>query len=381
MEVVPSLRVHGVLQAAIALGNQRPFGPSRPADVETHGTSLFSDLNSGTGDAVGKGVLERTAIFFDYSCIPQGMDLHGLTADDPSNHMALEQALRRLHLLVDSSTVLSLRSAGDDYGNRAWCAAELAIGQPPRRHIVLRTDLMGTPVTDVQIVGESTTAQGLGTSAGAFDQAAREEMLRIDYLWGAERFGWGVLRLLADQVYMGQHQLEAERAVPVMVTGRAPRIFSGQKSLLVHVIQRLKNLSILDGFLNGDLDIPDDDPIRKVDESDLRRVLLGQSLDSGEGLADIADIAIESLLAADIHCLVPADRAYVALQILHARHVGQPQFANFFAECLVRYIDGRTTRVTRYRELRDGLEMRLWRVFADEIEPPGGWKAPSWATL
>jgi hypothetical protein len=239
--IVPSLRVHGLLQAAIALGNQRPFGPSRPAkDYAT----LFSDLRASPTEEPGAALLDRTTLFYDYSCIPQGINLRDRGNGAPQREV-LKQALRQLHLLVDSSTVLSLRRSDDDYGNRAWCAAELAIGQPRWRHVVLRLDLLGTQVTDAQIMGEATP---IGSEALDDEMvgASRENILGIDDQWQTVPFGWGVLCVLAQCVYFGQHQLEAKRAVPVMVTGRAPQTFRGQQAFLISVINRLANLSTLD---------------------------------------------------------------------------------------------------------------------------------------
>jgi hypothetical protein len=338
--IVPSLRVHGVLHAGIALGNHRRFRPSNQRDDRA---APFSDLVHLQGPELGDTVLERTAIFYDYSCIPQGIRVFDPNEDEAQRE-AVANALRRMHVLIDASTVLALRRADDDYSQRGWCAAELSVGQPTWRHIVLRTDLLDRAVTDSQIVGE------FEPSVNTF-AASRAMMLDIDDEWLTNPTGWGVLRGLSAMVFFGQPELEADRDVPIMISGHAPHIFPGHRTILLSMMGRLQELSALDRQLGG---------IHIV--------------------ADVAELAAGALADATLHCSVAEDRVYVALQILYARHVGAPEFADFFGQCLRRYVDRRTTRLLRYRELRDALEMRVWCIFADEAEPAGGWQPPHWAT-
>lgn len=334
--LVPSLRTHGIMQAAILLGNRRGFAVEEERRWPDT-TRIESDPSAAT-----EAVLGGMALFYDFSCVPQGVSAFDPSADEEM-HQILERALRRLHLLVTASTVLVLRTGEDDYGSRAWCVTELSIGQPAWRHIVLRSDLRGEPVSDADLVGE--TAPEVNNFA-----TFREGLLDIDDRWRGDPNGWGVLYSIAMAVFFGFPELEADRPVPLFVTPHAPAIFPGHRQLLLGMMARLSLLSRTD------------------------RALGGTHL-----VADVAELVTYSLEQADLHCTVPEDRVYLGLQMLYARHVGAPEFARFFGECLQRYVEQRTTRLVRYRELRDGLTMRLWCVFADEPEGSDAWRLPRWA--
>jgi hypothetical protein len=66
----------------------------------------------------GRQILDRIAIFFDYSCLPQG---HTTQQRD-----LLKHGLASLPSMVPDQTVtlVALREPNDAYGNRAWCVAE-----------------------------------------------------------------------------------------------------------------------------------------------------------------------------------------------------------------------------------------------------------------
>lgn len=66
----------------------------------------------------GNQVLDRLAVFFDFSCLPQGH-----TAADQER---LRVALEGLPSIVPDPivTLLALREPGDAYATRAWCVAE-----------------------------------------------------------------------------------------------------------------------------------------------------------------------------------------------------------------------------------------------------------------
>lgn len=66
----------------------------------------------------GRQILDRIAIFFDYSCLPQG---HTIEQRD-----SLKNALASLPSMVPDQivTLVALRESGDSYFNRAWCVAE-----------------------------------------------------------------------------------------------------------------------------------------------------------------------------------------------------------------------------------------------------------------
>lgn len=66
----------------------------------------------------GGHILDRLAIFFDFSCMPQGL------AANEQEH--LKNGLASLPAMVPDTrvTLLALRQPGDDYASRAWCVAE-----------------------------------------------------------------------------------------------------------------------------------------------------------------------------------------------------------------------------------------------------------------
>lgn len=136
-ELLASLRVHGVLQAGLLLGNQRGFGVA-----DEQGLRDFCETvrKAHEPSKVGAAIVDGIAVWYDFSCLPQGANESRVPADTQEQRV-LERALRRLHTLILASTVLVLRASDDDYGSRAWCVAELSFGQPAWRHIVLRTDL------------------------------------------------------------------------------------------------------------------------------------------------------------------------------------------------------------------------------------------------
>jgi hypothetical protein len=340
VRLVPSLRVHGVFQAALLLGNGRGFGDDDKNAFARHCGQIRQELPP---LEVGTAVLNDIAVFYDYSCIPQGVDLF-----DPQgageDSAVVATALRRMHLLIMASTVLVLRSAGDDYGSRAWCVTELALGRPDWRHLVLRTDLQGTPVTDADLLGDAAPE----VNNFAF---AREQMLDIDEKWRTNENGWGVLNSLRLSVYFGLPELEADRPVPVLVTPHAPQTFPGHRALLEGMMGRLGKLSDMDRALDG-LPLP----------------------------VDLAEVITFALEQAELTCTMPEDRVYLGLQMLYARHRGAPRFAGFYAEALRRYVDRRTTRLMRYREDRDFRRMRIWWVFADEPADSAAWQPPKWST-
>lgn len=344
-KLVPSLLVHGIMQAALFLGNGRAFGLADRRPREWPDPNKTQDPNitlnpnpSGVADAI----LGDIGIFYDFSCIPQGVSAFRQPPEDETRRI-VERALRGMHLLASASTVLVVRAPADGYSSRAWCAAELAMDQPGLRHIVLRTDMLGEPTTDIQIVGED---------APRFNRLAAQSRSRIrdlDDHWRSAPSGWGVLRALATMVLWGSHELEADRLVPLFVTPDAPKVFPGSEELLGSMIEHLSRLSQADRMLNGAL------------------------------VADVAELVIDSLERAGLYCSVPEDRVYLGLQMLYARHVRAPKFAQFYSECLQRYVEERTTRLLHYREDRDVSAMQAWWVFADEPIDSAAWHIPRWA--
>ena len=339
VEAVPSLRVHGVFQAANLLGNSRGFGAA-----DEYGWRDFCDSVTASKDPtdIGDAILEGIGLWYDFACLPQGAG--GVrTPEGEQERATVASALRRLHTLISASSVVVLRAGADDYGSRAWCVAELSVGQPAWRHVVLRTDLLAQPVTDADLVGDSPP------EVNDFE-LSRHGLVGIDERWRTAESGWNVLRTLSTLVFFGMPELEADRPVPLFVTPHAPLIFPGQRDLLEGMIGRLSSLSETD-----------------------------HALDGGRLVVDAADVVTSALEQARLDCTEPADRVYAGLLMLYARHVGAPAFAGFYGECLRRYVERRTTRLLRYRESRGITDMRVWYVFADEPEDSDAWRVPRWA--
>lgn len=93
---VPSLREPGMLHACVLL--QRLWEQAEDMD--------------------GAGVLGRIALFFDFSCLPQG--------ETPEHQQQLKNGLASFPQMIPDPRVLllALRQQGDDYGTRSWCVAE-----------------------------------------------------------------------------------------------------------------------------------------------------------------------------------------------------------------------------------------------------------------
>jgi hypothetical protein len=329
---VPSLRVHGVFQAANLLGSdgdrtlpKQPWSDRLRRAEEP--TELVDDI------------LAHIGVWYDYSCLPQGEAL-SRTPPTYEEQQIINNALRRLPMLIAASNVLVLRTEGDDYGNRAWCVAELSIGQPGYRHFVLRTDLLGEAIEEADLVAPE----------GDVDLSLLRD---IDADWTTNASGWATLRAMATGIYFWLGDLESKREIPLFVTGDAPGIFPGHRALLVSMLEEQKILDQVDRML-GD----------------------------GRLEADVGELVTRALDRADLRSSDPADRLYVGLLMLHERHLGAPEMAQFYASCLKRCLDGETLRLIRYRERRGGLrarDFRVWYVFADQ---PGGSPArrmPKWA--
>lgn len=327
-ERVPSLRVHGVFQAANLLGSGDMTLPEQPWADRLRRARTLTEL--------GDDVLAHVGVWYDFSCLPQGDALSRKPRTEEEQQI-VNNALGRMHMLIAASNVLVLRTGGDDYANRAWCVAELSIGQPGFRHFVLRTDLLGEAIGEAELV----------ESEGDPDLSC---LRNIDAHWTSGENGWGVLRAMSTAIFFGLGLLEAKREVPLLVTGDAPNIFPGHRALLVAMFKEQATLDQVDRML-GD----------------------------GRLEADVAELVTRALDRADLHCSEPADRLYLGLLMLHARHVGAPEMAQFYASCLKRSLEGKTLRLVRYREKRTDRDLRVWWVFADEPGDSPARRIPKWA--
>ena len=143
----------------------------------------------------------------------------------------MAESLRQLHSLVASSTLLMLRSEGDDYGARLWCAAEVCVARPEWRHLVVRLDLIGQPIAPAR----SRSWEPRTRSTTFFVRSERPWRKG----WGnggPTPMPWRLLRHLHHLVFVGMHELETGRRTPLFVTPQAPFYFEGHKILLTEMI-------------------------------------------------------------------------------------------------------------------------------------------------
>jgi hypothetical protein len=154
-------------------------------------------------------------------------------------------------------------------------------------------------------------------------------------------------------------ELEERRAVPLLTTPRRPNIFSGQKKFMATMMDAL-------GACSG----------KDFGKQPLEDCNLGQ-------------LVTHAMNVANLKSSEPADLIFVGLTILHVRHAEAPEFARFYADARRRLLEGRTLRLSCYRERRgviiqpDGRdwgnrdEAVLWYVFEDE--DPSSKALPKWA--
>jgi hypothetical protein len=329
---VPSLLVHGVLQAAYFLDNGIAFG--RPEGGAWEADSKFDD------------VLDSVGVWYDYSCMPQ----------DGSADLSLVPGLQRIHQLIGESTMLILRRPNDHYDERAWCAAEISAEPDKARHqctrIVVRMDLLHRTFPLKHIIQseephrapDMRTAEALfGTSTSEFSRPLREIIAKglEDWIEDPES---ALARL--DGLYTFLSEVEDEREVPLFTARRNPELFRGQRTLLLEMIERL----------------------RAVTETDFA---LGRK---GRLEVDVAAEVLGAMKKAKLRTSDPEDLLFTGLMILYSRHRGAPRMAAFYGECLARYFAKKSLRLARYRELRDFRSIDVWCVFDDEPLDSRRWK-------
>jgi hypothetical protein len=279
----------------------------------------------------GSKALEHIGIWYDYSCMPQ----------DSRERINLIDDLKHIHQLIGASTFVALRQPGDEYDRRAWCAAEIAVDADVERtmcrKIVLRLDLMGQPFT------EQTLLEGPGHLAG---------MRKISVQRISTNSQTGVpVSAIAEYMDLCWAESENGRDIPMFVARLKPELFPGQRQFLVSMINILTRLSDLDA--RGGASVGDD------------------------GLQfDVADAVSQVAQAVGLRTSHAADLAYTSLLILYSRHRGAPTFASFYADCLARLLEGKTTVLRHYREDRTPYQEKAWYVFADV--PERDVRKPAW---
>lgn len=338
LQLLPSIARHGVFQAAWLAGCTRGFG-----EDDESGFRQFVEEASASSDDARARLLEGIGLWFDYSCLPQTDGAAG--SQRTAEELALLSAsLRRLPALIAASAVLVLRAEGDDYGGRGWCAMELAVGRPGRRHFLVRTDLLDTPILEAELLGT-------GLREGTAFPDARQGLFKTMNEWASKKDGTWILRAVETEAFMGLDELEEERETPLFITPRAPNIFPGQLALLTSMADALGRLDQVDRLL-GD----------------------GRLMN-----ADVAELVAGAMAAAGLTCTEPRDVLYVGLALLYARHVGAPEFAEFYARCIARQQSGQTLKLQRLRRYQNMHTNRLWAVFEGEPDDSPYVDMPAWA--
>src|SRR5260370_32650448 len=133
-------------------------------------------------------------------------------------------------------------------------------------------------------------------------------------------------------------EAEDKGELPRFVVKRKPWIFGGQEEFLAFMINTLSRLS--------DLDV-------KMKEG-------------AHGLnVDMVEVIAIGATSAGLRASNADDLRYTSLLILYSRHRGAGTFAAFYADCLTRALDGRSTVLRHYREDRTPYRQQVWYQFVD----------------
>ncbi|MGD0025219.1 MAG: hypothetical protein ABSC37_11460 [Xanthobacteraceae bacterium] len=354
VEILPSLMEHGVIQAAFLLG---ATANKDNMPVWESWSRFWRAVEHFDDDSLGSALLKNIGFWYDYSCLPQSIFANIRDGQAPGFSEG-QTALFRLHELAAACPLLILRSRHDDYESRAWCSAELAMGHRPYRHLVLRTDLLGQPISPSDLLSPQDDTQGAWPGRRSLVGRLAE------WETGINPLSKSTSRSLWDPWWIFLHwqdlaELEEQRAVPLLTTPRPPNIFQGQRQFMVTMMGLLDTCSEQDFA---------DKPIK---------------------YCDLRGVVIHALNSANLTCSEQADMVFVGLTILHARHAGAPEFAQFYDHARRRLLQGETLRLSRYRERRGVTlgphgkvesgqihEARVWYLFEDETldaRPPPQW--------
>jgi hypothetical protein len=210
------------------------------------------------------------------------------------------------------ATFLALRRPDDEYESRAWCAAEVSVDSNIERtqckKIVLRLDRLDQKISEQSLLeGDEHTL------------SMRKTFVEMLSLPGAARLP---IDRIARYIYMFGAEAEDDRACPMFVVKRPPRIFEGQLRFLDPMIYALSRLSDQDARIRDNLD------------------------PRGLGV-DIVNVITEAARKVGLKTSNSDDMRYTCLLILYSRHRGRESFAAFYAECLKRVLEGRSTVLRR----------------------------------
>jgi hypothetical protein len=317
---LPSIRIHGVLQAALILGS---------TDTSEHDLdNIWQKWGQVIKEKNSSELLDHIGIWYDYSCMPQ-------TTPDPQKRAAgkMFENLTQLPDLVQRSVILILREYWDDYSERGWCAAEVAAARRDNQLIVLRKDLLGQPISDadlfpVDIDDTVNTNNKFFRFRSVLDRwESKEDNISLWYLY----------------VWLSEIKIrEEDRIYPLLTTKRNPEAFPQQKELLTYFISLLEKLSTIDKKHRG----------------------LHNPFDLGEA-------AMNVMKQVGLRCTESWDIVFVCLSIMRSRHHPglAPFIEQFYRTAIERWVKGESMKLTRFRERRKGsMSWEVWYLLEGESQ-------------
>ena len=211
---IPTPYVYGLLQAFSIIGAAHGHPEDKYSEWQTW-AQCWQRMHGLLPKEMSEAIVEEIGIWYDYSCMPTS----SASSSDARHSDEVREALYRMSDLVAACPVLVLRSQGDDYTVRGWCAAEVSVGREAHKHIVLRTDLIGRPIRRRSMIADADPFKNaLGTG----------RLLQILDIWSSED-----APLSKGQLYMihydyGELSLrESARSTPCFTTppaaGNLPR--------------------------------------------------------------------------------------------------------------------------------------------------------------
>lgn len=326
LRLCPSILVHGLLQAALIVAAK---------DSSDKEDNVWRSWEPILRQIPNVDLLDHIGIWYDFACMP-------LESLEPASY---RESLQRLPDLVRACPILILRSENDHYEERGWCVAEVAAARHDRNILVLRTDLLGTPIPASSLTPGDAGFAHLGDRPDPFFQLL--EIALND--WESAEQETGRLRNL----FVGLpaiKEAEEARQVPILTTGRNPHAFPQQRAILLYFMDALRELSHLDA----------------------RHGFLPQPF-------DLAAAVRNAMSQVQLTCTEPRDVVFVGLSILYSRHHPRlvPTVERFYRDAIERWLRRESLCLVRFREQRpDPLSWEVWYVFEGEDEKARG--RPKW---
>ncbi|GAB1209432.1 hypothetical protein APSETT445_008208 [Aspergillus pseudonomiae] len=282
---VKTLKVHGYLQAANIV--------SRVAE---------------TLGGLDRSVLDKIGVWLDYMCLPQKSP-SGIDDRTPAEKLCFKEGLRQLPSLIASCDfILSIRTQGDDYLQRAWCISELCFmdWKYQKKTIVLRQDLLSQPI-DAQILNSESFESSYLPSYRKMIEAWED---KPNFTWNPNmsfcytEIGlaeWDRASEFRDSIEEGSTPAPSAWPTPLLTTPLVPLIWPHHADFLMQIRSHLVQ-----------------PPPRNVD------LLITMTMQDCE-----------------LSCLNVQDYTRCGLHIFRARMTGHSGWRNFSNDCLHRLADGK----------------------------------------